>query len=68
MEYYQPLFSGGAVVSMAMLLILNHPEKQVKFKINGDRNIRALLWVRTLIIVPFVLLTLYLFAKSPYRF
>ncbi len=68
LEHYQPLFSGVAVVSMAMLLILNHPEKQVKFKINGNRNIRALLWVRTLIIVPFVLLTLYLFAKSPYRF
>lgn len=68
LEHYQPLFSGVAVVSVAMLLILNHPEKQLKFKINGDRNIRALLWVRTLIIVPFVLLTLYLFAKSPYRF
>lgn len=68
LEHYQPLFSGIAAVSIALLLIFNHPEKQVKFKINGDRNIRALLWVRTLIIVPFVLLTLYLFAKSPYRF
>ena len=27
LEHYQPLFSGVAVVSMAMLLILNHPEK-----------------------------------------
>ena len=68
LEHYQPLFSGVAVVSMAMLLILNHPEKQIKFKINGDRNIRALLWVRTLIIVPFVLLTAVpVRQKSPYQ-
>ena len=54
-----------AAVSIVLLLALNHPEKQVNFKINGDRNVRALLWVRTLIIVPFVVLMLYIFAKNP---
>ena len=64
-EHYQPFFSGVAAVSIVLLLALNHPEKQVNFKINGDRNVRALLWVRTLIIVPFVVLMLYIFAKNP---
>ena len=64
-EHYQAFFSGIAAVCAVLLLALNHPERQPKLKINGDRNIRALLWVRTLLIVPFVMLVLYLFAKTP---
>ena len=64
-EHYQPFFSGVAAACLVLLLVLNHPEKQINIKVNGDRNIRALLWARTLIIVPFVVMVLYLFAKYP---
>ena len=64
-EHYQAFFSGVAAVSAVLLLVLNHPERQPKLKIDGDRNIRALLWVRTLLIVPFVVMVLYFFAKNP---
>ena len=64
-EHYQAFFSGIAAVCAVLLLALNHPERQPKLKIDGDRNIRALLWVRTLLIVPFVMLVLYLFVKTP---
>ena len=64
MEKMQPLFSGVAFIGMIMLLALNHPEKQVRLKVSGDKHVRVLLWVRALLIVPFTLLSLFLFAKT----
>ena len=63
-DKYQAFFAGVAAVSAVMLLVLNHPEEKIKLKVTGDRHCRAILWVRTLIIVPFALLAVYLFAKS----
>lgn len=60
----QPLIAGVAVVCAALLLAFNHPEKQPRLPVSGDRQVRALLWLRMLLIVPFAALTLYLFAKS----
>lgn len=66
-DKYQKFFSGVAVVSAVMLLVLNHPEEKIKLKVSGDRHVRALMWVRILIIIPFAALTVYLFAKTANR-
>ena len=63
-EKLQPMFSGVAVVAAVLLLVFNHPEEKIKLKISGDRHVRVLLWVRMLIIVPFILMTLFLFVKT----
>ena len=47
-----------------MLLALNHPEKQVKLKVSGDKHVRILIWARAVLIIPFTLLSLFLFAKT----
>lgn len=60
----QPLFSGVAIVSAVLLLALNHPEKRVNLKIKGPQNVRVIAWARMLIILPFAVFTLYLFAMS----
>nr|WP_316613315.1 hypothetical protein [uncultured Ruminococcus sp.] len=58
------MFAGVAAVSAVMLLVLNHPEEKIKLKVSGDVNCRALMWIRTLIIVPFALLSVYMFAMA----
>ncbi len=65
--YYTPLFSGVAVVCAALLLILNHPEEKIKTPINGDKNCRVLLWGRILMIIPFIIFTIWLFMKAPIK-
>ncbi len=60
----QAMFAGVAAVSAVMLLVLNHPEEKIKLKVSGDVNCRALMWIRTLIIVPFALLSVYMFAMA----
>jgi len=64
LEKYQPLFSGVAVVCAVLLLAFNHPEKQPKLPLSGDKPVRVLVWARMLLILPFALLSLYLYAKS----
>lgn len=63
-EKFQPMFSGVAVVCAVLLLVLNHPEKHVNLKIKGTKNVRLLAWARMLIILPFAVFCLYLFAKT----
>ena len=64
LETMQPLFAGIAVAAAVLLLAFNHPEKKVSLPVSGDKHVRVLVWARMLIIVPFVALSLYLFAKS----
>ena len=65
--YFQPLFSGVAVISALLLLILNHPDQKIKPPLFGEKNCRVLLWARIVIIVPFILATLYLYLIYPER-
>ena len=64
LEKIQPMFAGVAVIGAIMLLALNHPEKQVKLKVSGDKHVRILIWARAVLIIPFTLLSLFLFAKT----
>ncbi len=68
MESFQPLFAGVTIVCAGMLMALNRPDKQVKLKYYGYRHYRVLVWARTLIIVPFALLIVYLFTKANGRY
>ena len=68
MESFQPLFAGVTIVSAVMILALNCPARQTKLRHYGYRHYRVLLWARTLLIVPFVLLILYLFTKANGRY
>lgn len=68
LEKFQPAFSGVAIVCAALLLWNNHPERESKLKVYGDpKYCRAINWLRTLIIVPFVLMVLWLFVHAPVR-
>ena len=66
-ENYQPMFAGASVICAVLLLVLNHPGEKIKLKVSGEKNVRALLWLRTLIILPFALLSVYLFARTVSR-
>ena len=68
MEPFQPLFAGVTVVCAALLLALNHPDREPKLKYYGYQHYRVLIWARTLIILPFALLILYLFTKANGRY
>lgn len=65
---YAPLFSGVAMVCTILLLVINHPAEKVKTPINGNKNCRVLLWGRILMIVPFILVTIWLFIKAPIKY
>lgn len=66
--FFQPLFSGVALVCGILLLLWNHPEKQMKQPLLlGNKNCRWLLWARAAMMVPFVLFVLYLYVKAPVR-
>ncbi len=64
LDKYQPMFAGVAVVCAILLLAFNHPEKRPKLPLSGDKPARVLVWARMLLILPFVLLSLYLYAKT----
>lgn len=65
--YFSPMFSGIAVTCGILLLIFNHPDEKYTLKVGADKRLRALMWLRTIIILPFALLTLYLFTMAPDR-
>lgn len=66
--YFQPLFSGVALVCGVLLLAWGHPEKQMKQPLFlSEKNCRWLLWARAAMMVPFVLIVLYLYLKAPVR-
>ena len=66
--HFQPLFAGVALVCGILLLVWNHPERQLKQPLfMGDKNCRWVLWARTVMLVPFVLMVLYLFIKAPIK-
>lgn len=60
----QPLFSSIALISLFILLVLNHPQRKVNVPKQLDDCPRILIWCRTLIIVPFILALLYLFTTA----
>ena len=60
----QTLFSGVALVSGLLIILLNHPAEKIKLPEEGKTIPRVVLWLRTLIIVPFTLLLLALFLKA----
>lgn len=66
-DHIQPLFSGVAVLCGILLLVFNHPEEKYTLKMNADKRCRVLLWLRTIIILPFALLCVYLFTMAPER-
>lgn len=66
--YYTPLFSGVAMICAILLLVINHPEEKIKTPINGNKNCRILLWGRILMIIPFILITIWLFTKAPVKY
>ena len=63
----QPLFSSIALISVVMLLVLNHPQRVVNTPKQLDDCPRILLWARMFIIVPFILALLYLFTTATGR-
>ncbi len=66
-KYLQPMFSGIAFICGILLLVFNHPDEKYTLKVNGTRRCRALMWLRTLIILPFALLCVYIFTQAPNR-
>lgn len=64
-DHIQPLFSGIAVLCGILLLVFNHPEEKYTLKMNAEKRCRALLWLRTIIILPFAVFCLYLFTMAP---
>ena len=61
----QPMFSAIAVICGIMLLVFNHPDEKYTLKMNADKRCRALLWLRTIIILPFAIFCIYLFTMAP---
>ena len=66
-DHLQPLFSGIAVVCGILLLVFNHPDEKYTLKLNAEKRVRALLWLRTIIILPFAVFCVYLFTMAPER-
>lgn len=64
---FSPMFSGIAVICGILLLVFNHPDDKYTLKIGAEKRCRALLWLRTVIILPFALLCIYLFTMAPDR-
>lgn len=61
----QPMFSAIAVICGIMLLVFNHPDEKYTLKMHAEKRCRALLWLRTLIILPFAVFCVYLFTMAP---
>lgn len=61
------LFSAVALIAAILILILNHPVQKVSLPANAEKCPRVLYWIRTVIIVPFLLFTLYMFVKTSCR-
>lgn len=66
-DHLQPLFSGIAVICGILLLVFNHPDEKYTLKLNAEKRVRALLWLRTIIILPFAVFCVYLFTMAPER-
>lgn len=66
-DSFQPLFSGVAFICGILLLVLNHPSERIKLPVDGEKCPRVLYWLRALILVPFLVLTLYLFTHTEFR-
>ena len=64
-DHLQPMFSAIAVISAILLLVFNHPDEKYTLKMNADKRCRALLWLRTIIILPFAIFCIYLFTMAP---
>lgn len=64
-EHLQSMFTGLTIVCVGLLLFFNRPDKETEFKVSGERNCRVLLWAHALIIAPFILMTIWLFANAP---
>ena len=65
--YFRPMFSAVAVICGILLLVFNHPDEKYTLKVNAEKRCRVLLWIRILTIVPFAVLTLYLFTHVQER-
>lgn len=63
-EFFQPLFAGVACVCGVLIVFFNHPDKETKLKVGEDKNWRLLLWIRTALIIPCVILILYMFTHT----
>ncbi|MGN0557005.1 MAG: hypothetical protein ACI4IV_04055 [Acutalibacteraceae bacterium] len=63
----RPLFSSIAMIAAVMLLVLCHPQHKVNTPKELNDCPRILIWVRALIIVPFILAILYMFTQVPGR-
>ena len=50
-----------------LLLVFNHPDEKYTLKVNAEKRCRVLLWIRILTIVPFAVITLYLFTHAQER-
>ena len=66
-DHLQSMFTGLTVVCIALLLFFNRPDKDTEFKVSGERNCRPLLWVHAMLIVPYMMLTIWLFTQAPER-
>lgn len=65
---FQPVFAGIAVIGAALLLWFNHPDRRHKQTLAcGEKNCRVLLWVRAVLLIPFIALTLWMFYKAPIK-
>ena len=65
--FFRPMFSAVAVICGILLLVFNHPDEKYTLKVNAEKRCRVLLWIRILTIVPFAVLTLYLFTHVQER-
>lgn len=66
-NHLQSMFTGLTVICLGLLLFFNRPDKDSEFKVSGEKNCRGLLWAHALIIAPFILLTIWLFANAPVK-
>lgn len=65
--FFQPMFSGVALICAILLMAYNHPDRKLKAPLYGDKNCRVLLWARIVMIVPFILVVIALFTKAPIK-
>ena len=61
---FQGFFSGIALITAILLLLLNHPSNKIKLPTKSEECPREILWLRTVMLIPFLLFTVLLFVSA----
>ena len=61
---FQAFFSGIALITAILLLLLNHPSNKIKLQTKAEDCPRVIFWLRTVMLIPFLLRTILLFVST----